>query len=710
MNDFLFILQFDSFITTLAPVIRRLQDASYDVKTILMIRRFEKNWISDDVKILLNGIPYDIVSENGIYSYLDKEYQVAVIGSVPRKFMPRFVRYSRKKGYATRFAAGYVGLLLKNNSEGYLRGVYRRSFCDLIWTPGIEAEKAILNTGLIDTMQTKVIPTGIPRFDALYEKLQQQERNVQDEILYLEQPTFPKSKTERQELLLNIIRLAENNPQFQIILKPRFAAKTGHTHQLKYALPDLMRNFKIPSNLTVSNEPILKLFQTARYALTISSTAGIEAMLAGIPTWFIQDFCGKENRYGSHDFTPLGVGITFKKMLSERRPWFNREYTISPEQSEQLQQWLRFDGQNTARLTEAMKNLHSKQPTAQPSAKTIFFLGRYMGRFPLIERFGYKENFRKQEKLAFENTSGLKQVFSPMQADIIFFRNKPEGTSKADIRRMEKPLSKAKPDALIINSILAFDSYDQKDLSFAAWRKAGLQTPDFIVLSPDENLAMAELTAFREKYAQVILRTNNEIGGKGMQMLSAVDSDETVHQKLAEQSQRIKVLQKKGGSSSLMAVEFTDTADAKGYRATYRAHVACGKILCYYGVCSPKPFIHSRDMLPKDYDQFVEVNRQFHLQMQEKRWDLEIIQAVESLGCQVGAVDFLLKNDLPVFLGINTMWGFRHKMGSDALWKLIEKDRWKLEIIIPTVYAWYYPLGTYHRMYEIIAEAAREQH
>jgi glutathione synthase/RimK-type ligase-like ATP-grasp enzyme len=710
MNDFLFILQFDSFVSTLVPVIRQLRDTNYNVTTVLMIRHFEKYWISENIKEMLDGIPWQTASEREIYSFLDKNYQVVVIGSVPRKFMPRFVTYSRKKGYATRFAAGYVGLLLKNHSEGYLRGVRRRALCDLIWTPGIEAEKAILNTGLIDTMQTKVIPTGIPRFDALFEKLQQQERNVQDEILFLEQPTFPKSKAERQELLLNLIRLAENHPQFKIILKPRFAEKTGHTHQLKYSLPELMKDFKIPPNLSVSNEPILKLFQTARYALTISSTAGVEAMLAGIPTWFIQDFCGKENRYGSHDFTPLGVGITFKKMLSERRPWFNREYKIFPEQQEQLQQWLRFDGQNTTRLTEAMRNLHRKMPAVQPTAKTIFFLGRYMGRFPLIERFGYKENFRKLEKPAFENTSSLKQVFSPQQADIIFFRNKPEGTKDADIRRMEKSLSKAKPNALIINPIQAFETYDSKDLTFTAWRKADLQTPDFIVLPSDEKLAMAELNAFRQKYAQVILRTNNETGGKGMQMLSSADSVETVHQKINEQRQHIKILQKKGVSTRLMAVEFADTADAKGYRATYRAHTVCGKILCYYGITSPKPFIHSRDMLPTDYDQFVEVNRLFHVQMQEKRWDSEIIKAVESLGCQVGAVDFLLKNNQPVFLEVNTMWGFRHKMGSDALWKMIEANRWQLESIIPTVYAWYYPLGTYHQMYEIIAETAREKH
>lgn len=372
MNDFLFILQFDSFVSTLAPVIRALREEKYDVTTLLMTRHFEKNWISNEIKKLLDAIPYEIVPEKKVYSFLDRQYRVAVIGSVPRKFMPRFVNYSRKKGYATRFSAGYVGLLLKNHSANFLRGVRRRALCDLIWTPGVDAEKAILNTGLIDTSQTEVIPTGIPRFDALYKKLQQQERNVQDEILFLEQPTFPKSKTERQELLLNLIRLAENYPQFQIILKPRFAEKIGHTHQLKHSLPELMKYFKPPPNLTISNEPILKLFQTARYALTISSTAGIEAMLAGIPTWFIQDFCGKENRYGSHDFTPLGVGITFKKLLSVGKPWFDREYTISPEQQEQLQQWLRFDGQNTIRLTEALKNLSRKTPAAEPPTQTIF--------------------------------------------------------------------------------------------------------------------------------------------------------------------------------------------------------------------------------------------------------------------------------------------------------------------------------------------------
>ena len=58
---------------------------------------------------------------------------------------------------SNQIVSGYVGALLKNNNDGFVKGVKRRSFSDLIWVPGKEAKQQILSLNLINTSKTKIV-------------------------------------------------------------------------------------------------------------------------------------------------------------------------------------------------------------------------------------------------------------------------------------------------------------------------------------------------------------------------------------------------------------------------------------------------------------------------------------------------------------------------------------------------------------------------
>ena len=78
----LFILQFDSFINTLLPVHDQLYKEKYNVKIILFKHWRKKNWISDEIKLLLKKYIYVISSRKKILDELNNNYNVVIVGSM----------------------------------------------------------------------------------------------------------------------------------------------------------------------------------------------------------------------------------------------------------------------------------------------------------------------------------------------------------------------------------------------------------------------------------------------------------------------------------------------------------------------------------------------------------------------------------------------------------------------------------------------------
>lgn len=350
---FLFILRYDSFIKTQIPVIKKLRE-SHSVSVILYKHFLKKKWIDNGIRNLLGDIEFEEKGYFGVLRALTKNrFDTILLGFTGGSIIPRIKRYMNKKGINSKVVTGYIGALLNNSDFYFKKGIRCRSVSDLIFVPGINAKKDILKTGLVDINTTKVEDTGLPRFDELYDKIKSWDPNRKcNTILFLEQPTFPSTIEERISLVEKLIMLAKRYPDKNVIIKPRFAHKTGHAHRPKFLLQDILLTKTIPTNISISYDDIYRLFLLSEKVITISSTGGLESLLAKIPTYFITDFCNDKNLYGSEYFKPMNALVSFEDLYNNNLPDINYEAATDV---------MRFDGKNTERLVNALIRLNDNE-------------------------------------------------------------------------------------------------------------------------------------------------------------------------------------------------------------------------------------------------------------------------------------------------------------------------------------------------------------
>ena len=356
MKKFLFIIQFDSFAKTLLPVIKQLLNNSNHCDVVLLKQKFyKKPWISNEILMLFENIKnqlniFGAYKKRSVMNLIkDHKYDVVIVGTTYTGLIEKIYTHLQRHSLDTKLASGYVGALLTNNESGFIKGVYRRSFSNLIWVPGNESKETILSLNIINKNKTKIVATGLPRFDDLFEKINKIKSTPKKNIIFFEQPTFPKSKSERIFLVECLIKLAQIYNDKNIIIKPRFNKKIGHAHRPKYLLQDIIANIKNkPDNIKIAYNDIYELFETCELSLTISSTAGLESLLVNIPTLFINDFCNDENTYGSNDFNKFDAVVSFDDLLNKNIPTINYELVHNT---------LKFDGENTSQLTAELITL-----------------------------------------------------------------------------------------------------------------------------------------------------------------------------------------------------------------------------------------------------------------------------------------------------------------------------------------------------------------
>ncbi len=346
MSSYLFILRYDSFIKTFLPVIKKLEQNN-EVTVVLFEHFIKKPWISKQIESLLNDVKTVKKKYPGLLKLLKKEdYDVITFGFTGGSLMRRINLHLKKNNKKSKIVTGYIGALLNNSDYFFKKGVRNRSVSDLIFVPGPDSKKDVVNTGLIDEKRTEVLASGLPRFDDLFDRIQKWDKNrVQDTILFLEQPTFPESEEERELLVDKLIELANIYKNMKVVIKPRFGLKTGHAHRPKYLLPEILGNKNHGENIIVSYDDIYDLYYNASMVLTISSTGGLESMLAGIPSYFITDFCKDQNLYGSQYFKKTGALVSFKNLFERNLP------TIDYDKAQEI---FLFDGKNGERLTNAL--------------------------------------------------------------------------------------------------------------------------------------------------------------------------------------------------------------------------------------------------------------------------------------------------------------------------------------------------------------------
>ena len=114
-------------------------------------------------------------------------------------------------------------------------------------------------------------------------------------IYFLAQAIVPESRKARLELIQLLIDLANKYPNHEIIIKLRHlkGENNAHSHFESSSYESLLeKKGLLPSNLSVSAEPMEQALKSADICITCSSTAGVETALAGIPTFFYLSYEG----------------------------------------------------------------------------------------------------------------------------------------------------------------------------------------------------------------------------------------------------------------------------------------------------------------------------------------------------------------------------------------------------------------------------------
>jgi len=221
--------------------------------------------------------------------------------------------------------SAYPGILFRHQLEGMMD----RSGVDLLCLNS-ESDAALYHQGCaalgLDGRNAEL--TGLPILWPLQPRLQVPELAA---IVFFEQPSVPDNPIQRKYLCRRLADLAKAWPQHPVIFKPRTSPveATLHRHHGEMASRVEKLSRRIP-NLEISYKPSLNLLKRCGCAITVSSTAAMEAMALGISTRIVADL-GVNESLGNHYFLESGALASFDAIVRDpftpvhHQPWLERQ-------------------------------------------------------------------------------------------------------------------------------------------------------------------------------------------------------------------------------------------------------------------------------------------------------------------------------------------------------------------------------------------------
>jgi hypothetical protein len=205
------------------------------------------------------------------------------------------------------------------------------------------------------------------------------------------------------------------------------------------------------------------------------------------------------------------------------------------------------------------------------------------------------------------------------------------------------------------------------------------------------------------KYGKVFMRTNNETAANGMFLLDEESSAGFIVEKMHELIQRCKNLINNRKDTRIVLVQFIKPKNKDRNIDLYRVHLLFGNILSYYAVTAKLDIFHNCDMDVRDLDRFIDLNRSIS-KLVEKHKNI-ILEAAEVLGCNLGAIEFFVKDGRPVFLEFNPMWGGQASkvgFGNAEIQDYLYENRKDLIEQIPNIYSFLDYKNYYKTLFESI--------
>lgn len=240
-----------------------------------------------------------------------------------------------QKGTRPLLFTGYNGVVLQKFQDGISwRGGY-----DLIALNSIEDhQKAVAFSSHSKLERPALMPIiGINRTDkpSKVSVTRSPFWESRKKVVFAEQVLFPRSQGEKFTLYSHLVRIAAENPDWQVVVKPRTLPDSSTFHrQADHISQFISRNFVLPVNMTVCYDSLDQVLKESTVLLSISSTAFFDAIGLGVPSYTISDF-GISSSYGTHFFHGSGCTICLSSITRLSHDHF-RDYP-SPE-------WLEFKG------------------------------------------------------------------------------------------------------------------------------------------------------------------------------------------------------------------------------------------------------------------------------------------------------------------------------------------------------------------------------
>lgn len=150
--------------------------------------------------------------------------------------------------------------------------------------------------------------------------------------------------------------------------------KTIHSSQFSYL--SLLKNKLLPSNFTLSSEPVEELYKRMDLCITFSSTIVFEAIYYGIPCSIIKDL-GIRSNLANRVFLNSGLFLSFDEInLGKRKRmefyWFDKN--------------INFDSERDLILNETIDRLLEEQHIDLPLFSVLFGRGFRFKRKSSIKR------------------------------------------------------------------------------------------------------------------------------------------------------------------------------------------------------------------------------------------------------------------------------------------------------------------------------------
>ena len=287
------------------------------------------------------------------------------------------------------------------------------------------------------------------------------------------------------------------------------------------------------------------------------------------------------------------------------------------------------------------------------------------------------------------------QTHNINDADIIWFRSKPEALSEKEIP-MYKSLLDRHSDKTIINHIDYHRNYDSKDRCYGIWKENDIKCPECIVVNKFE-----DVLSFLKKYNKICLRINNEAGGNYLKIIdknTPVENIEIIYNELENarirQVNGVDYRNHLGGKArgarldtKVIAVEFLKLPKMKHL---HRVIVVGDKIVGGYSVAAEVDNIHLRDQTYENIQEFIIANRRLGELCLDENFINMITKSVSVLGIQIGAIEFFEIDGIPYLIELNSTWagsgGFT--FWDDRISTYLKENKSELQKQLWPLYRW----------------------